>query len=301
MTIEVSQVQQFLTYLSHEKRYSKHTRLAYEKDLTDFMKFANSNSLAQWSTIQSQNVRGFVATLNRAGQSPKTIQRKLSSLRSFYAYLMRESLVEINPVEGIRAPKAGKKLPNVLDVDQVHGLLTVAPEDILSIRDLAMLELFYGCGLRLSELTGLDVKDIDFNQTMVRTIGKGGKTRQIPLGKFAVKAINNWLKVRDQWVVYGQTALFLSQRGNRIANRTVQARLKHWGDKTGLGTSLHPHQLRHSFASHLLESSGDIRAVQELLGHANLSTTQIYTHLDFQHLAQVYDKAHPRAKKKTAG
>ena len=211
---------------------------------------------------------------------------------------MREGLAQKNPVEGVKSPKVGKKLPNVMDVDQVQGLLNAHTDDITSVRDLAMLELFYACGLRLSELSGLDREDIDFNESMVRVTGKGNKTRLIPLGKHARQAIEQWLKRREELVDQDQSALFVSTRGTRLANRSIQARLKYWGEKTGLGSALHPHRLRHSFASHLLESSGDIRAVQELLGHANLSTTQIYTHLDFQHLAQVYDAAHPRAKKK---
>lgn len=296
--MDQSSVSRFIAYLANEKRYSAHTCQAYARDLADFVAFAKENAIPDWQAVHSQNMRLFVASLNREGQSPKSIQRKLSSLRSFYRYLMREGLAKNNPVEGVKSPKAGKKLPNVLDVDQMQSLLSPQVDDIASIRDLAMLELFYGCGLRLSELANLGKNDVDFAENMVRVTGKGNKMRLVPMGKHAKQALLAWLKVRHQWAEHDQNALFLSQRGKRIANRSIQARLKFWGDKTGLGSSLHPHRLRHSFASHLLESSGDIRAVQELLGHANLSTTQIYTHLDFQHLAQVYDKAHPRAKKK---
>lgn len=296
--MEQNRISQFLAYLSHEKRYSTHTCQAYARDLADFVKFAEENLISDWQAVTSQNMRSFVAALNRHQQSTRSIQRKLSSVRSFYRFLMREGLAQKNPVEGVKSPKVGKKLPNVMDVDQVQGLLNAHTDDITSVRDLAMLELFYACGLRLSELSGLDREDIDFNESMVRVTGKGNKTRLIPLGKHARQAIEQWLKRREELVDQDQSALFVSTRGTRLANRSIQARLKYWGEKTGLGSALHPHRLRHSFASHLLESSGDIRAVQELLGHANLSTTQIYTHLDFQHLAQVYDAAHPRAKKK---
>ena len=296
--MEQNCVSRFLAYLRHEKRYSIHTCQAYTRDLADFTKFAEENLIPDWQTVSSQNLRSFVAALHRHEQSPKSIQRKLSTVRSFYRFLMREGLAHKNPVEGVRSPKAGKKLPNVMDVDQVQGLLNTHFDDITSIRDLAMLELFYGCGLRLSELSGMNKEDIDFKESMVRVTGKGNKTRLIPLGKHARQAIQQWLKRWGEWAEADQSALFISMRGTRLANRSIQARLQYWGERVGLGSALHPHRLRHSFASHLLESSGDIRAVQELLGHANLSTTQIYTHLDFQHLAQVYDAAHPRAKKK---
>ena len=291
-------VGEFLAYLTNEKRFSSHTCQAYQKDLAEFLEFAEHRTIKDWHKVHSQDIRMYVAELHRAEQSPRSIQRKLSSLRSFFRFLMREGVVQNNPAEGVKTPKVGKALPKVLDVDQVQGLLNTQSDDILTVRDLAMLELFYGCGLRLSELASLDILDIDFNENTVRVIGKGSKTRILPLGKHAKQAIEHWLQLRSMWLKQDQRALFLSKQGRRLANRSIQARLKFWAEKAGLGTSLHPHRLRHSFASHLLESSGDIRAVQELLGHANLSTTQIYTHLDFQHLAQVYDKAHPRAKKK---
>lgn len=296
--MEQSEVSQFLAYLRNEKRYSPHTRQAYERDLAEFNLFAQEHSIKCWSDVRAQHIRAFIAVLNRDSQNPQTIQRKLSTLRSFYRYLMREGSVRQNPAEGIKAPKKGKKLPRVIDVDQMQALLSINPQDDIMFRDAAMLELFYGCGLRLSELANLDVSDIDFAQSQIRITGKGSKTRIVPMGKQAIHALQQWLKIRSEWAINNQKALFLSKRGQRISNRSIQSRLSHWGAKLGLGTNLHPHRLRHSFASHLLESSGDIRAVQELLGHSQLSTTQIYTHLDFQHLAQVYDKAHPRAKKK---
>ena len=287
-------VERFLACLANEKRYSANTCQAYAGDIREF-----SASMAdrQWESVQTQDVRGFVASLHRQGLNPRSIQRKLSSLRGFYRYLMREGILQYNPVEGVKPPKPGKKLPKVLDVDQVHRLLDIAPDDMVGIRDLAMLELFYGCGLRLSELSALKLSQLDLPDNSLRVVGKGNKMRQLPLGRHAKQALENWLRRRHQWADEGQDAVFLSTRGTPLANRSIQARLKHWGQKLGLGTGLHPHRLRHSFASHLLESSGDIRAVQELLGHENLSTTQVYTHLDFQHLAQVYDQAHPRAKK----
>jgi len=289
----------FFAYLANEKRYSKHTCLAYQRDMKDFQLFCVEQNIIHWRAVSSQNVRQYVAYSNKHHISAKSIQRKLSSLRSFYRFLMREKLHDQNPVEGIKAPKVAKHLPKVMDVDQVQQMLNSKPEDVLAIRDFCMLELFYGCGLRLSELVMLDINDIDFNDQTVRVTGKGDKTRLLPLGRYAIQALQSWFKQRKTWLLEEQSAVFITQKGTRISQRTVQARLQHWGKKQALDTSLHPHRLRHSFASHLLESSGDIRAVQELLGHANLSTTQIYTQLDFQHLAQVYDQAHPRARKKS--
>lgn len=290
--------QLFFDYLRNQKRYSHHTCLAYEKDLRDFLLFCEKQRLSRWTEINNQHIRQFIVHANQQQLNARSIQRKLSSLRSYYRFLMREKLHDKNPVEGVKSPKTAKHLPKVMDIDQVQQLLKTEADDVLALRDICMLELFYGCGLRLSELVMLDINDIDFSEPCMRVTGKGNKTRVLPLGRYAIQALKHWLQQRTVWLSENETAVFITQKGTRISRRTVQARLDHWGKKQALDTRLHPHRLRHSFASHLLESSGNIRAVQELLGHANLSTTQIYTQLDFQHLAQVYDQAHPRARKK---
>jgi integrase/recombinase XerC len=237
-------------------------------------------------------VRSYVAWRHRGGASGKTLQRELSALRSLYRYLLREGVVSHNPALGVPAPKTARKLPATLDPDQLCGLLDNGDEDPLSLRDTAMIELFYSSGLRLAELVAVDT------DASLEVTGKGAKSRRVPVGGLALEAIDRWLQVRGTYAGAEEKALFVSRHGNRIHPRTVQKRLHRWAKIHGARRNVHPHMLRHSFASHLLESSGDLRAVQELLGHSDISTTQIYTHLDFQHLAQVYDKAHPRAKKK---
>jgi len=224
------------------------------------------------------------------------VQRSLASIRSFYSYLLREGVATLNPGTGVTAPRAARKLPRVLDVDHLSSLLRRQGSGALTLRDAAMLELFYSSGLRLAELVGTDLCDLDLREGLVEVIGKGGKARVLPVGREARDALVRWLAVRPTLARATETALFVSRRGVRVHARTVQARVARWAARSG--TRLHPHMLRHSFASHMLESSGDLRAVQELLGHANISTTQIYTHLDFQHLAAVYDRAHPRARKR---
>ena len=291
-------VERFLNYIENEKRYSQHTCSAYRRDLNGFIGFMPRIFIENWSAITVHHVRQYAAYLHKNHQSPKSIQRKLSSLRSFFRFLMRESILDANPVEGVKAPKVEKHLPKVLDVDQVQQLFTQNESSPILFRDMAMLELLYGSGLRLSELVGLNLMDIDFSDNSLRVTGKGKKTRMLPLGRMALIALDKWFPIRNEWLGLDETAVFISSRGNRISTRNVQARLAFFGKKQGLNTGLHPHRLRHSFASHLLESSGDIRSVQELLGHENLTTTQIYTQLDYQHLAHVYDQAHPRAKKK---
>jgi integrase/recombinase XerC len=222
----------------------------------------------------------------------------LSATRAFYRYLIGEGVAQYNPAEGVQAPKSPKKLPKLLDVDQAAQLLEIDDKDPLAIRDKAILELMYSSGLRLSELVMLNIDSLDLADAMVTVVGKGKKTRAVPIGEQARKAIKQWLKIRDNMANDEEFAVFVSQRGNRISRRSIQQRLKLWAKKQGITNLVNPHMLRHSFASHLLESSGDLRAVQELLGHADISTTQVYTHLDFQHLANVYDDAHPRARKK---
>jgi len=290
-------IAEFITHIRTERRLSEHTCQAYQRDIEMFYRYME-NKLTAWSAVTVPEVRQFIAYRHRQGMGGKSIQRQLSSLRTFYQYLLRENFVEINPVIGIKAPKSKSKLPPVLDVDQMSRLLSVSEESRLAIRDLAIMELLYSSGLRLSELVALNVTDVDLTDLVVKVLGKGQKMRIIPVGRYAHQAINQWLNVRHFFTGEHECALFTSQRGTRLSHRSVQARLKRWGINQEVNGTVHPHRLRHSFASHLLESCGDIRAVQALLGHASISTTQIYTHLDFQHLAGVYDMAHPRAKKK---
>lgn len=291
-------IEQFLNKLRNERHYSKHTLDSYCRDLNKVVSFCAASDITDWRALNEQNLRAYVALRHRKGAGASTIQRELSACRSFFSFLLIEHVVTHNPAKGVRAPKAARKLPATLDVDQSARLLEIKANDTLALRDKAILELFYSSGLRLSELVGLDLKDIDLNDCMVEVIGKGNKVRRIPIGRHAIDALRTWLKQRNQLKVDDTHALFISQRGTRLSGRSIQKRIKEWAIKQGIDLNVHPHLLRHSFASHMLESSGDLRAVQELLGHADISTTQIYTHLDFQHLATVYDKAHPRARKK---
>lgn len=262
--------------------------------------------ITRWPQLKPTKVRSFIAELHGSGLSASSLQRCLSSIRSFYKFLSRGLPVKQSPANGISAPKGENRLPATLDTDQVAQLLNFSGSDWHACRDKAMMELFYSCGLRLAELVRLDVMDIDQPDASLTATGKGDKTRKLPVGRYALAAIKQWLRDRENLpgnvplLDIDSRALFISERGKRISHRNVQRRLQHWNIKQQLPGKLHPHMLRHSFASHLLESSGDLRAIQELLGHADIATTQIYTHLDFQHLAQVYDQAHPRAKKKTS-
>ncbi len=301
---ENTELQLFHDYLRYEKHYSPHTLSSYQRDLKQFSQWlielerADSSSLESTTVIDanSQLIRSWIAQLHRQGISGRTIQRKLSTLRSFYQFMLREGKLKKNPAIDIRAPKSPRKLPATLDVDSISRLLELPDDSKLAIRDRAILELFYSSGLRLSELVNLDIDHIDLTDSTLRAYGKGGKTRILPIGSKAKQALQLWLKQRKANA--DENALFISNRGKRLTPRAIQLRVNHWQQKQGLEQHVHPHKLRHSFASHLLESSGDLRAVQELLGHADISTTQIYTHLDFQHLAEVYDKTHPRARKK---
>ncbi len=288
----------FLHHLQHERRLSPHTIKNYSRDLQLIGNWCTEAGLSDWQHLNPHQVRGYVAKRHRSGVSGKTIQRELSSLRSLFNYLLREGVAENNPAQGIKAPKVKRRLPATLDTDQLSSLLDVTDDTPLSLRDLAMLELFYSSGLRLAELVSINLHDLDLKSTLLQVTGKGAKTRQVPIGRKAVAALKRWIKVRGDLAKGDEPALFISNRGSRISPRTIQQRVKQWALQHGASRNIHPHLLRHSFASHLLESSGDLRAVQELLGHADISTTQIYTHLDFQHLANVYDKAHPRAKRK---
>ncbi len=292
-----SELDDFHNYLKSERRYSPHTLAAYQRDLNAFMAFCKQQNISSWQQVDDLHVRGFVASQHRKGLSGTSLKRQLSSIRSLFNFLCRHHRADKNPAQGVPAPKAAKRLPETLSVDQLENLLAFPGDDVLACRDRAVMELFYGCGLRLSELTGLELGDIDWQQRSLSVTGKGRKSRHVPFGSKAETALKQWLQHRPAQADQAEKALFTSRRGTRISNSNIQQRLKKRALQQGVGISLHPHMLRHSFASHILESSRDLRAVQELLGHANLSTTQIYTHLDFQHLAGVYDKAHPRSRK----
>ncbi len=291
-------IDRFLHHLQHVRRLSPHTSKNYARDLELIADWCRQNGIATWPQLNPHQVRGYVAKRHRQGISGKSIQRELSSLRSLFNYLLRESATENNPAQGIKAPKVKRRLPATLDIDQLSNLLTIHDDSPLALRDRAILELFYSSGLRLAELVSINLNDPDLKDATLKVTGKGDKTRQVPIGRKAVEALQRWIKVRGELAKPDEPALFVSSRGKRIHPRTIQQRMKEWALKHGASRSIHPHLLRHSFASHMLESSGDLRAVQELLGHADISTTQIYTHLDFQHLANVYDKAHPRARRK---
>ena len=293
-----AEVNRFLQYLRTERRMSPHTVTNYRRDLLRLSTFRAQQSIDDWRAFDVHKARAYVAVLHRAGLSGRSIQRFLSAARSFYRYLLREKLVTHNPLVGVSAPKTPKRLPKTLSAEQTGALVGIDTNDTLSVRDRAILELFYSSGLRLAELVGLNLDVLDLTDATVRVTGKGAKTRVLPVGRYARAALQQWLTRRAQWTAAGEPALFVSRSGARLGARAVQLRLRYWARHQGIGVPVHPHMLRHSFASHLLESSGDLRAVQELLGHVDISTTQIYTHLDFQHLAKVYDKAHPRARRK---
>ncbi|HKQ11887.1 MAG TPA: tyrosine recombinase XerC [Steroidobacteraceae bacterium] len=288
----------FLTHLSVERRLSAHTDTNYKRDLQRFAAFCDKSSIADWSRVDSQHVRMFAAAEHRRGAAPRSIQRRLSAIRSFFKFLLEHRTVSTNPAIGVQAPKASKRLPETIDADLMARLLEFRADTELSVRDKAIMELFYSSGLRLAELVGLNMTDIHLSDRTVRVLGKGRKERVVPVGRYAADAITRWLKERPALAKADEPALFVSLRGGRIGTRVVQKRIEGWARRQGLGRHVHPHMFRHSFASHLLESSQDLRGVQELLGHANMSTTQIYTHLDFQHLAKIYDAAHPRARRK---
>ena len=292
------EIENHLTVLAVERRLSNHTVASYRRDFEKLLEFAEGKGLELWQGLTPHQARLFSASLHAEGLSAKSIQRTVSACRGLCAYLLSQRVLSANPFDDVKAPRAGKRLPKTLTVDQVTTLVEVDPDDPVSFRDQAMMELLYSSGLRLSELCGINLSDIDLGERLVRVTGKGNKTRELPIGRKAAEALTSWLSHRALLPLKDHAALFVSVRGNRIAPRTVQQRVRYWAQKRGIDVRVSPHMLRHSFASHLLESSGELRSVQELLGHSNISTTQIYTHLDFQHLAEVYDKAHPRAKQK---
>jgi integrase/recombinase XerC len=316
---ERARIGDYLRHLSHERRLSPHTDSNYRRDLDAFAGWCESQGISRWSAIDSQHVRAFAAASHKGGLAPRSIQRRLSALRGFFRWLIREGVLERDPAADVRAPKAAKRLPNALDVDRMQRLLdgparagepeprprragaeAEADSDspALLARDFAIMELLYSSGLRLAELVGLDLEHVDLKDRTVRVLGKGAKTRIVPVGAQAGAALTRWLRERATLAGIDERAVFVGRNGRRLGARAVQLRVAAWAKRQGLDVKVHPHLFRHSFATHLLESSQDLRGVQELLGHANISTTQAYTHLDFQHLARIYDQAHPRARRR---
>ncbi|MHB8720755.1 MAG: tyrosine recombinase XerC [Steroidobacteraceae bacterium] len=293
-------IDRFLSHLAHERRVSGHTIAAYGHDLHALAQFSGARRPRTWSKLGFSHMRAFAAAQHGAGMSPRSIQRRLSAARTFYEFLMREGHCARNPAQGVSAPKTKKRLPATLDADQMGRLLAFRVDGTLCARDKAIMELFYSSGLRLAELVSLEVTAVDLKDRTVRVLGKGSKTRIVPIGRQAIAALKQWLRARAALVKSGTDALFVGKSGRRLSVRAVQLRVGVWGRRQGIGVHVHPHMFRHSFATHLLESSGDLRGVQELLGHADIGTTQIYTHLDFRHLATVYEAAHPRARRRSA-
>ena len=292
----------FLTHLADERGLSANTVAAYRRDLTALANWCEDAAITAWDKLDVHHVRTFIADCHRRGLSSRSLARRLSSTRTFFGYLVREDMARANPANGISPPRGAQKLPAALDPDEVARLLSLPGSRWHTIRDRAILELFYSSGLRLAELVGADRASVDLRDGTIRVTGKGDKQRVVPVGRKALEAIEAWLAVRDtperaKGRPVDPDALFISERGSRISRRSIQSRIDYWTRRQALHGHVHPHMLRHSFASHLLESSGDLRAVQELLGHQDIATTQVYTHLDFQHLAETYDKAHPRARK----
>jgi integrase/recombinase XerC len=293
----MSHLTDYLQHLTYERGLSGLTCKSYQRDIELLESLAQDTSL---ESLQNTQVRRFIATMNSRGLSGKSIARALSAWRGYFDYLIHHKGFKNNPVTGLRAPKSPKTLPQALSTDLAVKFVDIQGDSLLERRDRAIFELFYSSGLRLSELVNLDIDQLDFSEGTVTVTGKGNKTRIIPVGSHALQAIKNWLEMRASITITEAAikAMFITQQGKRLTPRAVQYRMKEWAIKQGININMHPHLLRHSFATHVLQSSQDLRAVQEMLGHANISTTQVYTHLDFQHLATIYDKAHPRAKKK---
>jgi integrase/recombinase XerC len=322
VAVDRAPIGRYLAHLSTERRLSPHTDSNYRRDLLAFADWCDGQQLPDWTTIDAQHVRVHAARCHRDGLAPRSIQRRLSAMRGYFNFLIREGVLQQNPAADVRAPKAPKRLPKALDVDRMSRLLqkpdaaparhsradaagppaertdSGAEHAALDVRDLAIMELFYSSGLRLAELVGLQLGDLDLKDRTVRVLGKGSKTRIVPVGKQALAALQAWLHERAASARPDERAVFVGRNGRRLGARAVQLRVAEFAKRRGLDVKVHPHLFRHSFATHLLESSQDLRGVQELLGHANISTTQVYTHLDFQHLARIYDQAHPRAKRR---
>lgn len=288
----------FETFMVTEKQLSTKTIASYRQDLKKLADFCQQQGIDNLQRVRTRDIRQNLVQLHRAGLSGKSLHRWLSALRSFFNFGVREGWLPHNPAEGIQAPKAARHLPKVLDVDQSAQFVSIEGDSFLACRDRAILELFYSSGLRLAELASANIRSADFQEGMITVLGKGNKTRIVPMGSKAIEALQAWLPMRHKVAPEAEPALFISQRGKRLGHRAIQLRMQQLSVSQGMDTPVHPHMLRHSFASHILESSSDLRLVQELLGHANITTTQIYTHLDFQHLASVYDKAHPRAQRR---
>lgn len=290
-------VEQFLLYLKAERQLSPHTQSNYARQLMALLQSAQASGISCWQNVDVSTVRMLIGRSKRQGLGSSSLALRLSALRTFFDWMVQQNQLQVNPAKTISAPKRSKALPKNIDIDAMDQLLNIKQGDPLAVRDRTMLELTYSCGLRLSELVSLDCKMLNLTDAELKVMGKGSKERKLPIGGEALRWLKQWLELRELYAPESD-ALFISQSGQRISTRNVQKRFEQWGIKQGVSTHIHPHKLRHSFATHLLESSGDLRAVQELLGHKNLATTQIYTHLDFQHLASVYDSAHPRAKRR---
>ncbi|EGQ8160927.1 tyrosine recombinase XerC [Vibrio parahaemolyticus] len=291
-------LERFYEFLRSEKGLSLHTQRNYKQQLETMAQHLAEMGLKDWSQVDAGWVRQLAGKGMREGMKASSLATRLSSLRSFFDFLILRGEMSANPAKGVSAPRKKRPLPKNLDVDEVNQLLEVNEDDPLAIRDRAMMELMYGAGLRLAELVSVDVRDVQLRSGELRVIGKGDKERKVPFSGMATEWVGKWLRVRGDLAALGEPALFVSKLGTRISHRSVQKRMAEWGQKQSVASHISPHKLRHSFATHMLESSNNLRAVQELLGHENISTTQIYTHLDFQHLAQAYDQAHPRARKK---
>lgn len=291
----INDIKEYIVFISQVKNLSENTSKSYERDLKKLHLFLSDLNISEYSQISAETCSAWVGSLYSQNNNPKSIQRHLSSAKGFFRFLKKNNLIDSSPFELISAPKSSSVLPEVLSPEDVEQLLNFKPTNMIEIRDMAIVELMYSSGLRVSETANINISDFEENKTFLRVLGKGSKTRLVPMGRFAINAINNWLVEREK-ILNNTDALFLNSKGTRLTVRSIQLRLKKMAVKQGL-PPIHPHMLRHSFATHMLESSGDLRTIQELLGHSSLSTTQIYTKLDYQHLAKIYDKAHPRAKK----
>ena len=291
----LNDIKEYLVFVSQVKNLSENTTKSYERDLKKLLIFLEKLNITKYSDIKEEICSAWIGDLYSQNNKPKSIQRHLSSAKGFFRFLKKNNLIGSSPFELVTAPKSSNTLPDVLSPEDVEQLLNFKPSNTIEIRDMAIVELMYSSGLRVSETVNINIGDFEENMSFLRVIGKGSKTRLVPMGRFAIKAINNWLIEREK-ILNNTDALFLNSKGARLSVRSVQLRLKKMATKQGL-PPVHPHMLRHSFATHMLESSGDLRTIQELLGHSSLSTTQIYTKLDYQHLAKIYDKSHPRAKK----
>jgi integrase/recombinase XerC len=291
----INDIKEYIVFISQVKNLSENTSKSYERDLKKLHLFLSDLNISEYSQISAETCSAWVGSLYSQNNNPKSIQRHLSSAKGFFRFLKKNNLIESSPFELISAPKSSSTLPEVLSPEDVEQLLNFKPNNMIEIRDMAIVELMYSSGLRVSETANININDFEENKTFLRVLGKGSKTRLVPMGRFAINAINNWLMEREK-ILNNTDALFLNSKGTRLTVRSIQLRLKKMAVKQGL-PPIHPHMLRHSFATHMLESSGDLRTIQELLGHSSLSTTQIYTKLDYQHLAKIYDQAHPRAKK----